>query len=183
MLNSLIAGTVCFALGCYSIRYCLKLRRIAEKRGLDIFADYKLGTKEEVDLGVKLGLAYSAGIFFYSMFLFFILTTMNVSLELAFLIAISILILSGIILFILGFVKAGEKRTRRVYLGFRKEMLPLFLSDLVIAILLFYLFWITDRTIRWLFLFIGLLIVAIGLMAVTLKRCGDDRQTQAREME
>ena len=169
MLSSLIASAIFFALGCYSVKYCLKLTRLARERRLNVFADYKSGTKEEIDLGVKLGLAYSAAIFFYSMFLFFILTAANISLELAFLIAISILTLGGIILFILGFVKAGDKRTRKVYLGFRKETLPLFLSDLIIAVLMFFLFWITNHPVRWLFLFMGLLMAMIGLIGVTLK--------------
>jgi L-asparagine transporter-like permease len=58
---------------------------------------------------------------------------------------------------------------RRVKIGFRKERLPLFFSDLVLTVLMIFLFTITHHAIRWIFLFFGIFVLIVGLIGLILK--------------
>jgi len=171
MKSEPILAIITFALGNLLALKCYRVKKKADEIGYNLFADYRTAKEEEVDMGINFGLLLGFSIAMYMISVLFIMISLDVSIDFAYVLSVLSMCVAGRgISIILSYrAKRKYKREVKVKIGFRKEKLPLFFSDLVLAILMIFLFTVINNAIRWIFLFFGIFVLLIGLIGLILK--------------
>ena len=169
-----ILSLLFFTIGTFLALKSYKIKKRAYDMGYKLFADFRTAGKDEINFITNFWLTLCTSVFLYMVASFFVVISLNlppIDMMKAF---ISLIICTmGIYICIVVTLGYRERRRyeckRRVKIGFSKERLPLFLSDLVLTVLMIFLFTITHHAIKWIFLFFGIFVLIVGLIGLILK--------------
>jgi len=160
-----VVSLLSFIVGCYLAYNCLRIKRVAKERGVDLvaemFADAKSRTQAGTNFGLLVGVTF--GVFLLSAM--FALLTFNVS----FVYIIS-LVYASLFAYALAIGYAYKRRAgfRRMEIGFNRERLPVSLADLLIAGLMLYLASLIEP-LRYVLAFLGIVFVIVAVLSLLVK--------------